>query len=138
MQTAITKKRQFNITGSCVPGRDYMVDTTPMIQTIIRDYVEQRKYFVINRARQYGKTTTLSLLECLLSERCITVSISFEGRDEFFVSNEKIAGGIRRLLSVELERIGSTHADIFFLPLDPEFPMDDIRSRIVKLCQQSL
>jgi hypothetical protein len=35
-----------------------MVDTGEKIETIIREYIEPGEYFVINRARQYGKTTT--------------------------------------------------------------------------------
>jgi hypothetical protein len=78
MQEVVVKKR-FNVTGPCIPGRDYMVDTTPLIQTIIRDYVEKGKYFVINRARQYGKTTTLFRIGDAISPRTYTISLSFEG-----------------------------------------------------------
>jgi hypothetical protein len=36
-----------------------MVDTSGKIDVIVHDYIEQGAYFTINRARQYGKTTTL-------------------------------------------------------------------------------
>ena len=40
-----------------------MVDITGRIQAIIAGYIRKSKYFVINRARQYGKTTLLYGLE---------------------------------------------------------------------------
>ncbi|MDR1598528.1 MAG: hypothetical protein LBS11_01395 [Oscillospiraceae bacterium] len=40
-----------------------MADSTPPVCAIVRDYVEQGKSFVINRARHFGKTTTLFLLK---------------------------------------------------------------------------
>ncbi len=44
--------------------------------------VEQGDYFTINRARQYGKTTTLFQLELLLAKGCTVIAISFEGASE--------------------------------------------------------
>ena len=37
-----------------------MVDISGKVDRIIKEYVEKGRYFTINRARQYGKTTTLS------------------------------------------------------------------------------
>ena len=54
--------RRFNVTGVCVPEEDYMVDISGKLAQI-RKLVDDRSYFSINRARQYGKTTTLSLLK---------------------------------------------------------------------------
>lgn len=42
-------------------------------------YVERGKYFVINRGRQYGKTTTLQALADYLEDDYIVVSIDFQG-----------------------------------------------------------
>ena len=53
------KQKKFNVTGICIPRFHYMVDITDKIDEIIRDYIECDEYFVINRARQYGKSTTL-------------------------------------------------------------------------------
>lgn len=41
--------------------------------------IDQGNYFCINRARQYGKTTTLSLLKNFLEDEYTIFSISFEG-----------------------------------------------------------
>ncbi len=50
--------REFNVTGRCVPSKHYMVDISNKINQIAA-MVERGDYFTINRARQYGKTTTL-------------------------------------------------------------------------------
>ncbi len=54
--------KEFNITGTCIPEFHYMVYTTRKLQKVI-NLVEKRKYFIINRLRQYGKTTTMFLLD---------------------------------------------------------------------------
>ena len=72
-------EKRFNITGLCVPDKHYMVDTSAKIETIIREYIEPGEYFVINRARQYGKTTTLSRLDNALSDRYYIIRASFAG-----------------------------------------------------------
>ena len=52
----------FNVNGACNPNLHYMVDITDkLIQ--IKNMVDAGQYFIINRARQYGKTTTLKELE---------------------------------------------------------------------------
>ena len=54
--------RRFNVTGVCVPEKHYMVDISGKLAKI-REMVDYGDYFTINRARQYGKTTTLSQLK---------------------------------------------------------------------------
>jgi hypothetical protein len=75
----MAKKRVFNVTGPCIPALHYMVDTSKKIDEIVTEYIEPGEYFTINRARQYGKTTTLVALENSLKEKYIPISISFEG-----------------------------------------------------------
>jgi len=78
--------RRFNVTGVCVPEKHYMVDISDKLAQI-KEMVDYGDYFTINRARQYGKTTTLSLLEEVLKGEYIVSSISFEGLgDESFES----------------------------------------------------
>ena len=45
----------------------------------IKGLVDEKQYFVINRARQYGKTTTLNQLVNYLSDKYTVFFISFEG-----------------------------------------------------------
>ena len=55
------------------------------LKKIKEDYIDYGSYFVINRGRQYGKTTTLKALEDYLSEEYIVVSLDFQmlGTEDF-------------------------------------------------------
>ena len=79
--------KRFNVTGLCMPARDYMVDISDKISKI-RNMVEMEEYFTINRARQYGKTTTLQMLKKDLSTDYIVSRISFEGIGSTIFSDE--------------------------------------------------
>ena len=70
-------KRKFNVLGNCIPDKHYMVDISGKL-TQIQEMVDEGLYFTINRARQYGKTTTLGLLEKRLKDDYIVVRMSFE------------------------------------------------------------
>lgn len=72
--------RHFNVEGSCMPEEHYMV---PMGRRLdeIESLVDAGKYFTINRARQYGKTTTLQMLRLRLEKNYHVFFISLEGAD---------------------------------------------------------
>lgn len=53
--------KEFNVTGTCIPEKHYMADTSQKLKSIF-NLIEKGKYFTINKPRQYGKTTTLYLL----------------------------------------------------------------------------
>jgi hypothetical protein len=55
-----------------------MVDISEKLNKI-GSFIDDGSYFTINRARQYGKTTTLYLLEERLKDEYTVASISFEG-----------------------------------------------------------
>lgn len=78
-------KRRFNVTGSCNPGRHYMVRLDDRVKMIKEDYVDYGSYFVINRGRQYGKTTTLNALEEYLKDDYLVLSLDFQlmGTEDF-------------------------------------------------------
>ena len=60
--------RSFNRDGCCDPELNYMVDLSGRLEAI-KKMVDAEKYFVINRARQYGKTTKLTALADYLKEK---------------------------------------------------------------------
>lgn len=70
--------KKFNVTGLCLPEYHYMVDISDKVEEI-KDHIEAGEYFTINRARQYGKTTTLEALKERLQNEYIVFSLSFEG-----------------------------------------------------------
>jgi len=59
-----------------------MADVQGKVKRIIEEYVDQGEYFTINRARQYGKTTILYLVQEKLKELCVVLSISLEVKEE--------------------------------------------------------
>lgn len=71
-------KRHFNVAGPCNPEEHYMVNLEQRLEEISK-YVERNQYFTINRARQYGKTTTLDMLAEKWKENYVVFYISFEG-----------------------------------------------------------
>jgi len=105
--------REFNVTGLCVPGMHYMADTSGKIAQIMQ-FVEQGKYFTINRGRQYGKTTTLYLLEKRLPEEYTVILISFEGvDDEIFDTPQAFCRGLLYQCADYLEFKGLPDAEIW-------------------------
>lgn len=62
--------KYFNTTGICIPSQHYMVDVSKKTEQI-EALIHQGNYFTINRIRQYGKTTMLSLLEEYLKEKIL-------------------------------------------------------------------
>jgi hypothetical protein len=63
--------------------------------------VDKGDYFTINRARQFGKTTTLYLLREMLKSEYICLKISFEGVGEaMFSSEEAFCRGFLRELDI--------------------------------------
>ncbi|MCP4697609.1 MAG: AAA family ATPase [Gammaproteobacteria bacterium] len=73
-------KKKFNVTGTCIPEKHYMVDIDGKLQQIF-SMIEDGQYFTINRPRQYGKTTTLFLLmkRLFATDEYLPLRISFEG-----------------------------------------------------------
>lgn len=95
--------KEFNITGLCIPERHFMVDITHRLQKI-QTMIDKGQYFVMNRPRQYGKTTTLYLLENWLRKKYIVLNLSFEGTgDDIFESENIFASSFTELMKKELQ-----------------------------------
>jgi hypothetical protein len=108
-----TAMRRFNVTGLCVPSLHYMADTGDKISRIMQ-FVERGDYFSINRGRQYGKTTTLSLLEKALPAEYTVISISFEGSgDGIFEDEPNFCQMLLRLCARDLSRQKLSDAEVW-------------------------
>lgn len=131
--------KKFNTAGVCIPSLHYMADTTDMIRQIIDDYIEQGEYFTINRARQFGKTTTLELLYQRLKEKYIVIDISFEAADEYFRSLGALAKGLIMDISERLKAQGVPEilCREWEIPVSEEFPLRDFGRKITALCGKS-
>ena len=90
--------KRFNVTGLCMPDEDYMADISGKVEQIKR-LIDDRRYFTINRARQYGKTTMLAALERALKDEYIVASISFQDLGaESFASSETFCAEFMELI----------------------------------------
>lgn len=87
--------KTFNTVGICVESKHYMVNINKKLREIIR-LIQHDKYFVINRPRQYGKTTTLNKLEKVLKTRYKVLKLDFEIMNSCFTSEEMFCGVMRK------------------------------------------
>ena len=103
--------KKFNTTAVCIPSKHYMVDLSERVKDI-RKFVDDGKYFTINRARQYGKTTTLTELRKVLTPGYLVLSIDFQGLgNASFQTEEKFCKGFAGLIldkSNGVVEVGST------------------------------
>ncbi|MCD7954184.1 MAG: AAA-like domain-containing protein [Lachnospiraceae bacterium] len=131
--------RKFNTTGVCIPALHYMVDTSSVTKQIIEKYIVPGEYFTINRARQYGKTTTLELLFQQLEKDYIVLDISFEAADEYFQSLKTLAQGLWMDIGDLLlcQNISSVLQEEWRRPLSDDFPLRDLGRRITSFCSKS-
>lgn len=67
----------FNVNADCKPALHYMVDIRSKLEQI-KSMVDAGQYFTVNRARQYGKTTTLRALGEFLKNDYLVVSLDFQ------------------------------------------------------------
>ena len=96
--------KQFNTTAVCIPSKHYMVDLSERVKEI-KKLVDDGKYFTINRARQYGKTTTITALTVALKNQYVVISTSFEGiGDAGFEDEASFVKEFCRLLRREFRR----------------------------------
>jgi hypothetical protein len=135
-------EREFNIEGLCNPAMHYMVDPSAKIETIVKKYVSRGKYFTINRSRQFGKTTTLSLLARRLYDQYVVLRLSFEGKDFYFDSFKGFCENMSLDFMNILKSYNSndnckTLAEIWERPIEQKALERDFKMRILEMCAQS-
>lgn len=137
-------RKKFNITGSCNPQKHYMVDLTDRIKRIKEEYVDEGSYFVINRGRQYGKTTTLQALRKYLAKEYIVFSLDFQKMatkkftDEITFANgfvEKLLIALKDAKSNDENWIKKQLLDLKNSHID--FEMDELFIFLSSLCEAS-
>ena len=93
--------KEFNITGTCFPEDHYMADVSKKMGQIYK-MVDKGNYFIINRPRQYGKTTALQTITDFYRKNndYLVFYISFEGiGDAIFEEENRFALGFVSLLA---------------------------------------
>lgn len=80
--------KAFNTDGYCDSKFDYMVDLSNRLKEG-KAMIDAGKYFTINRARQYGKTTILNALISYLEPDYEIVSLDFQSMSSLSFENEQ-------------------------------------------------
>lgn len=137
-------EKYFNISGICYPDRHYMVNLDKRLQEI-RCLVERGDYFIINRARQYGKTTTLRALSQYLQKDFAVISLSFlrmstaKFQDEYVFSAafaqallKVIRNKQKRVIGLDLDTVDSLEQS-----LNEKFDLVDLFNHLSELCSSS-
>ena len=95
-----------------------MVDLDDRLKKIKERFVDRGKYFIINRGRQYGKTTTLRELAGYLKDEYLVLSMDFQeiGTDEF--QNEAVfSRAFTEILFRELKKVCTEEERAAVIPL---------------------
>jgi len=132
--------KRFNITGTCIQGTHYMVDTTGKINKIT-ELIDANEYFTINRSRQYGKTTTMLMLENKLKDRLQVISISFEGvGDRPFTSDEAFVNMLIPRIAKAMRFTNICADDIELWKSEDKYDentaVEYLSDKITKLCEK--
>lgn len=134
-------ERYFNTEGLCDPEEHYMVRLDDRLRQIKRLFVDRGKYFVINRGRQYGKTTTLRALENYLREDYVVLFMDFQLLTDADFENERIfarafTGYMTDLLKREGDRIsGSVLQGLANSSEDGRMSMGEMFQWLSKVCE---
>ncbi|MBQ6504916.1 MAG: AAA-like domain-containing protein [Flexilinea sp.] len=98
--------KEFNTTAVCIPSKHYMVDISERVKEI-KKMVDAGKYFTINRARQYGKTTTLNELANYLEDQYVVLSLDFQQISESsFRTEDAFVKAFSRILLKKSKKTG--------------------------------
>lgn len=141
-------ERSFNTEGLCDPDLHYMVRLDERLYKIKKLLVDRGKYFVINRGRQYGKTTTLRALEGYLKEDYFVISMDFQllSASNFEEESRFVAAFTRYLTACVRE--GEIFEDfpeaevaaleeLIDQPSDRPYDMGEMFIRISRFCRKS-
>ena len=124
--------KEFNTTGSCNPAMHYMVDTSKKLAQI-EELIDRGKYFTINRARQFGKTTTLDSLFRLLSDKYFIIKISFEGLGEDDYREGRLF--LAEFQKILVKRIKTISYDLADFWKSPVLSFGDLSKKVYDFCK---
>ena len=133
--------KKFNTTAVCIPSKHYMVDLSERVKEI-RKLVDAGKYFTINRARQYGKTTTLDALANVLSNEYTVLSLDFQAiSNAAFKTEEKFVKAFARILirNKEVDIPGNIIGEIkeIISRREEQAVLDELFSVLANWCDES-
>ena len=105
MNEVCSMNRCFNVEGACNPAENYMVNLEDRLEEI-KVLIDGGKYFSINRARQYGKTTILGALTEYLQPYYTVVNLDFQllSHEDFANETAFVSAFAREILLAVTER----------------------------------
>ena len=135
--------KRFNTTAVCIPSKHYMVDLTERVAQI-KEMIDDGKYFTINRARQYGKTTTLFAIKTAINDEYTIVSLDFQGiGTASFATEQDFVQAFCRLILDKKKTISDLPYDIVDRlkeiegQTEPNKKLDDLFDIIEEWCDKS-
>jgi AAA-like domain len=131
--------KEFNVTGTCFPEDHYMADVSKQLAETY-ELIEKGKYFIINRPRQYGKTTTLYTMARQLNKsgNYLVFNTSFEGIGDAIFNDETVfAKGFVKLLARCVRRYDENMANYLQEMPATVAGLDDLADFIVALAKKS-
>jgi hypothetical protein len=124
--------KKFNITGNCFPEDHYMADVSGKLEQTLT-MINEGEYFIINRPRQYGKTTTLYTLTDILEKSgdYLAFNISFEGIGDVVFENEKsFASRFLKLLAKDIRTLNPSLSEFLQTLAATVTSLDDLSDAI--------
>jgi hypothetical protein len=103
----------FNVTGACKPQLHYMVDIRQRLHEI-KKLIDSGAYFTMNRARQYGKTTTLRSLCTYLKNDYYVIYIDFQRQmsDAKFRSENAFSTAFAKAFFLNMQNLSDEMTDL--------------------------
>lgn len=106
--------RRFNITGPCIPGRDYMVDLASRLRRPVQA-IKRGESLLLTRARQSGKTTLLRELAAALRKEGFAVVLC-----AMQVAEDQSLTGLCRHIEVTLSKSYPLPSLPKWAPVEPQ------------------
>ena len=137
-------RRYFNTEGACRPEEHYMVALDTRLEWIKTMLVDRKKYFVINKGRQFGKTTTLKALAKYLATDYVIFSLDFQKMGTITFGDEttfskgfidKLLAALRRAASENEKMLQVMLSD--FKDNNSNVIMDDLFAFLSSMCERS-
>ncbi|HAN09554.1 MAG TPA: AAA family ATPase [Clostridiales bacterium] len=128
--------KKFNITTTCIKEQHYMVDARKKLAKIEK-MIDEGLYFTINRARQYGKTTTMSKLFHTLKEKYIMIRGSLEDfGSEPYKSEERFAKAFLNMLQKIIKFQDKKLAE-YIISKNNAKSFEELSEKITDICMES-
>ena len=125
----------FNTSVTCNPTEHYMVDTTQKMKVFER-LINNRNYFTINYARQFGKSTSLNWILRNMSDRYLVIPASFERSSaEDWISTDSFCRYFCKKMIEPLNKISDCKSFWINVMQQDKLDFDILADKITEFCK---